>query len=151
MTIKFYKIKDDRRQLRKTLTNETLVRTVTGQLKTDCSVMDPIIEVTFDALLVTCNYMYIQEFGRYYHVTNIETGAQRIFVHAHVDVLQTYADEIEDLTCVIERQQDPGKCDLYLTDKAFKSENRHIVSVRKFSGSFSKANSSYVLTTGGTS
>jgi len=151
MEIKFYKISDDRRKVFKTLNASTLVKTATGDIKSDCSIMDPIIEMSFDIALLQCNYMYIEDFGRYYHITNIETGAQRLFIHAHVDVLQTYSREIVELTCVIERQQDPTKCDLYLTDKAFKSENRHIISIRKFSGSFHKDRASYVLTTGGKS
>lgn len=151
MTIKLYKIKDDRRQLEKTLNAETLQRTMNGKLKSDCSIMDPIIEITYDTVIAGCNYMYIDDFERYYHINNIEVGAQRAIIHAHVDVLQTYALQIKQLECVIERQKDPGKCDLYLTDKAFKAENRHIVSIRKFSGSFNKSNASYVLTTGGAS
>lgn len=116
MEIKFYRIADDRRKVQKTLNDSTLVKTATGDIKSDCSVMDPIIEMSIDVALLQCNYMYIEDFGRYYHITNIETGAQRLFVHAHVDVLQTYAQQILQLDCIIARQESENKSNLYLND-----------------------------------
>ena len=132
MEIKFYRIADDRRKVRKTLNASTLVKTATGDIKSDCSVMDPIIEMSFDIALLHCNYMYIEDFGRYYHITNIETGAQRLFIHAHVDVLQTYADEIEDLQCIVARQESKDHANLYLNDKIFRALNYKIINTVRF-------------------
>ena len=138
MTIKLYKIKDDRRQLTKTLNAETLRRTMNGQLKSDCSIMDPIIEITYDPIIAGCNYMYIDEFERYYHINNIEVGAQRAFIHAHVDVLQTYAESIKRLSCVIARQQDPEyHSNRYLNDPTFRALQPKRVLTFNFPTSFS--------------
>lgn len=132
MIIKLYTIKDDRRQLEKTLNAETLQRTMIGQLKSDCSVMDPIIEITYDPVIVGCNYMYIDEFGRYYHITNMDVGAQRAFIHAHVDVLQTYAMQIRQLDCIVERQESRDHSNLYLNDGMFRALNYKIISTVAF-------------------
>lgn len=132
MTIKLYKIKDDRRQLEKTLNAETLQRTMNGHLKSDCSIMDPIIEITYDPVLAGCNYMYIDDFERYYHINNIEVGAQRAFIHAHVDVLQTYAQQIRQLDCIIARQESKDHANLYLNDKIFRALNYKIINTVRF-------------------
>lgn len=132
MTIKLYKIKDDRRRLEKTLNAETLQRTMTGHLKSDCSILDPIIEITYDPVIVGCNYMYIEEFERYYHITNIEVGSQRAFIHAHVDVLQTYALQIRQLDCIVERQESRDHSNLYLNDGMFRALNYKIISTVEF-------------------
>lgn len=151
MTITFYKITDDKRQVSKTLNSTTKIKDSTGTMKTNCNIMDPVIEMSYDATLLQCNYLYIPEFSRYYFITRIEVGAQRMYLTAHVDVLQTYSTQIRALTCVIERQEDDDKAELYLTDKAFRAENRHVVSTRRWDAHFSKDNCSYVLTTGGRS
>lgn len=150
MTIKFYRISDDRRQLNKTLNASTLVKTATGDIKSDCSIMDPIIEMSYDIALMQCNYMYIEDFGRYYHINNIETGAQRLFVHAHVDVLQTYSEQIRDLYCVVARQEDKNKSNLYLNDEIWKNLQIRQAVPLAFPKSFDK-DGSFVFVTGGQS
>lgn len=150
MTIKFYRISDDRRQLTKTLNASTLVKTATGDIKSDCSIMDPIIEMSYDIALMQCNYMYIEDFGRYYHIINIETGAQRLFIHAHVDVLQTYAEQIRDLYCVVARQEAENKSNLYLNDEIWKNLQIRQAVPLAFPKSFDK-DGSFVFVTGGQS
>ena len=150
MEIKFYRISDDRRQLNKTLNASTLVKTATGDIKSDCSIMDPIIEMSYDIALMHCNYMYIEDFGRYYHINNIETGAQRLYIHAHVDVLQTYAEQIRDLYCVVARQEDENKSNLYLNDEIWKNLQIRQAVPLAFPKSFDK-DGSFVFVTGGQS
>lgn len=150
MTIKLYKIKDDRRQLEKTLNADTLQRTMTGHLKSDCSIMDPIIEITYDPVIAGCNYMYIDDFERYYHINNIEVGAQRTFIHAHVDVLQTYAQQIRDLYCIVARQEAENKSNLYLNDEIWKNLQIRQAVPLAFPKSFDK-DGSFVFVTGGQS
>ena len=151
MTITFYRITDDKKQVSKTLNSTTKIKDSTGVIKTDCSVMEPRLEMEYDIALITANYMYIPDFGRYYFIDRIDTGAQRLFIQGHIDVLQTYSAQIRNLTCVIERQEDRDLAELYLTDKAFRAENRHTIATRRWDAKFSKANCSYVLTTGGRS
>ena len=52
------------------------------------------------------NYAYIREWGRYYFVNDIvEMPAEQIQVSLHVDVLNTYKDNIRSITTLIERQE----------------------------------------------
>ena len=152
MNIVFYKIKDDKRTLNKTINSTTKVKELTGNIKTDCDIMNPELETSYHTEIMTANYMYIAAFSRYYFIDKITVSAQRLYIQAHVDVLTTYKTDIVKLRCVIERQQDKNKCSMYVPDKAFKAESRKIVSIRQLSNKFYKAsNSSYILTTGGPS
>ena len=153
MTITFYKIPDDRRQVSKSLNSSTKIKDATGDIKTDCSVMDPIIEMSYDIALLQCNYMYIPEFSRYYFVNKIEVSTQRMFLTAHVDVLQTYAESIRELDCIVARQESDGNANFYLNDKMFRAHNFKIVKTIDFpSTPFMSGNNnvdSLVLTVGG--
>lgn len=155
MEIKLYNIKDDKRAVHKntvdTGAGTNLVATLTGSIKDDCSITDPIIEVSYNASLMTANYMYIAAFNRYYFIENITVSTQRLIISAHVDVLNSYRVDILKLTCIIERQQHEANADQYLNDYAYRSEARFNIRTVPFPHGFSKASASYVLTTGGTS
>lgn len=154
MTITLYKIKDDRRKVDKTLNNTTKVTELTAHIKSDCDILHPVLEVAYNASIMSANYIYIADWGRYYFISNIVTGAQRIFIHADIDVLQTYSAGIKDLTCVIERQEDINKSNIYLPDYMFRAKSIKTVSTPYiFPNSphtFTK-NQSIILTTGGRS
>ena len=155
MTIKFYDVTDDRRRVKKTLidsgTGANLKASLTGNIKDDCSITDPIIEVSYSSDILTANYMYIPAFNRYYFINNITASTQRLIISAHVDVLMSYLNDIKKLRCVIERQADPGKCNQYQSDVAYRTEARFNVRIKSFPRGFDKSASSYVLTTGGKS
>lgn len=150
MTITFYKITDDKRQVTKTLNNTTKIKESTGLIKTDCSIMEPRIEMEYDAQLITANYMYIPDFHRYYFINKIDTGAQRLFIEGHIDVLQTYASQIRNLYCVVARQEDKNKSNLYLNDEIWKNLQIRQAVPLAFPKSFDK-DGSFVFVTGGNS
>ena len=149
MTIYLYQITDDRKVVSKTL-SETPLATLTATIKSDCDILDPTLEVAYSANIASANYMYIPDWGRYYYLTRKTVGAQRAFIGGPVDVLKSYDSGIRGLKCIIQRQEDVDRCDMYVEDKAFKCESRRIVSRREFPGGFDKDNSSFILTTGGT-
>ena len=151
MQIKFYKIKDDKRALVKTLNSSTLQATLTGNIKRDTSIIDPVFEVSYSADVFTSNYIHVPAFGRYYFINNITASQQRLYISCHVDVLMSYHDQIDALECVIERQEHTGRCDEYINDRAYMSEARFNIRTIPFPHKFNKASSSFVLTTGGES
>ena len=156
MTVKFYSISDDRKVVDKSLidsgVNANLLKTCSSvHYKDDVDILNPILEIAYDALLTSANYVYVQDWGRYYYINDITTGMNRLFFKCHVDVLKTYSSDIKQLQCIVERQESKSKGKLYMADKAFKSEVKKIISTRKLSGSFDKLHSSFILTTGGRS
>lgn len=138
MTINFYKIYDDKKVVSKKTDSTTLVKTVTGSFKEDCDVMSPVIEVTYDADLMTANYIYISELQRYYYISPPVLSAQRLIFTGEVDVLKTYDTDIKKLPCVIARQQDPEyHSNRYLNDPTFRALQPKRVLTFNFPNSFS--------------
>lgn len=118
MTITFYKNTSENNALYKSLTEIT---TVTGVLKEQSSMIDPIIIFeNIDSYIGQINYVYIAEFNRYYFITNIESVHNNLWrVSMHVDVLYTYRDKIKSNSAIIERNE--IEYDLKLNDGIFKT------------------------------
>lgn len=108
--------------------NLETVSTVTGTLKENTSIIDPVIKIQCDLSSVAkCNYMYIPEFGRYYFITDMKSITDTIVeFSAHVDVLTTYKQGIRVNSGITKRQQ--NNWNLYLNDGSFKIyQNPHVV------------------------
>lgn len=96
-----YTITDDKRVLDKTL---TLMHSVNAALITPTSVLTPQLRVAWSSSLPTANYLYIQDFDRYYYITDItaDTGGAAI-ISCKVDVLMSYNAAIKSLPAVVVR------------------------------------------------
>ena len=110
--------------------------TVSGKLKTETSIIDPVIMIECDLSAVTgCNYMTIQTFGRSYFVNNIRsirTGL--VEFSCHVDVLSSFADEIRGNIAIVRKQE--NKWNLYLNDGSFKIYQNPNVLTKAFPSGF---------------
>lgn len=107
---------------------------VEGVLRKASSIIKPVIE--FEGELPTnCNYMTIPAFARSYFVDNIiSTGYNRYEIHAHVDVLSTYKNEIRACTGIIARQE--FDWNLYVDDGVFKVYQNRMIYLKKFPSGF---------------
>ena len=77
----------------------------TGSLKEQTSIINPTIIVNSPSV-PSGNYARIDAFGRYYFITDISSVRNNIWeIKMHVDVMQTYADQIKNTTQMIERQE----------------------------------------------
>lgn len=123
-----------RNQLDKSLSN---VLAVNGNLKEDSSVVDPIILVQAPlSAIVNANYMTIPAFGRSYFITDmISVRNSLVEIHAHCDVLTTYASAIRGNEAIIYRQENDWN--LYLDDGSFQVYNNPNVLTRPFPSGFS--------------
>ena len=133
MTIEFYVNQSEKNRLDKTLVSAF---DLNGELKEDCSIIDPVIKVVADvSSMASVNYMYIASFGRYYFINNVISINNEICeVHAHVDVLSTYKDEIRAQRAVVSRQE--KKWNLYLNDGVFKTYQNPYIITKAFSSGF---------------
>ena len=133
-TIDLMRNNSPKEQVNKNLSN---ISTVTGTLKNQTSIIDPVINIQGDVgSFVRCNYMRISEFGRYYFVTNIRSLTNDVFeISGHVDVLMTYRDAIISNSAIIRRQE--SDWNLYLNDGSFKIYQNPIVLTRLFPSGFS--------------
>mgnify|MGYP003508445442 FL=1 len=133
MTIEFYVNQSEKNRLDKTLVSAF---NLNGELKEDCSIIDPVIKIVGDvSSMASVNYMYIPSFSRYYFINNVISINNDICeVHAHVDVLSTYKDEIRAQRAVVSRQE--KKWNLYLNDGVFKTYQNPYIITKAFSSGF---------------
>lgn len=92
MKISFYSVSDDRKKIRKSLSNK-IGETESLRIKENTSIMNPIIDVTAETVgnWATVNYAYIPDFGRYYFVDSVELRNDGVVsVSMTVDVLKSY-------------------------------------------------------------
>lgn len=133
---------NNQEELNKISKNPSSVMTLSGNLREDTSIIDPVILIEYNGTLTNVNYAYIPEFHRYYFITQIEsvrTGLWR--VHMHCDVLKTYAQGILGCQCVVARNE--NKFNLLLNDSYFKVYSNPRVQVLNFPNKFS--GETYVL------
>ena len=99
--VNLYTITDDNRVVDKTLTP---LYSVTAALITPSSVMTPQLRIAWSSSLVRANYIYIQDFDRYYYITDItaDTGGAAI-ITCRVDVLMTHANAIKLCPAIVTR------------------------------------------------
>lgn len=118
-----------------------------GVLRKGSSIIDPVVIVQCDNNAdwrKATNYAHIEEFGRWYYVTDIvavygvlnrETQYpephQLWEFHMHVDVLKTYANVIREQTAIVARQEE--KYNLMLDDGVFMSYQNPMIQTRTFS------------------
>lgn len=77
-----------------------------GSLRGPCNIADPIITLTTsDNLAIKCNYAYIEEFGRYYHVKIRVDGSDRYTLNMMRDPLYTFRNSIRSAQAIINRQE----------------------------------------------
>lgn len=140
MTIKTYKYSSPNNYINKELTGET---TYTGTLRDESSVLDPAFEIETSSNLANVNYCWIEEFNRYYYITNVVSVTDKLWrIYCHVDVLMTYKPIILEHEATIARQQ--GLYNLYINDgSTFKVTQKRKVQQKEFPSGFTT--DSYVL------
>ena len=133
---------NNQEELNKISKNPSAVMTLSGELREESSIIDPVIVIEYDGTLTNVNYMYIPEFHRYYFITKIDSVRTKLWrVCGHCDVLKTYAQGILGCDCVVARNQ--NRFNLYLNDAYFKVYSNPRVQVLNFPQKFS--GESYVL------
>lgn len=136
--------KSEKNKVTKTLTE---IMTVSGVLKSETSIIDPVIMISCELSDVTkCNYMTIGSFGRSYFVNNIRSiRSGLVEFSCHVDVLSSFADSIRENTAIIRKQE--SKWNLYLNDGSFKVYQNPMVLTKAFPSGFT--NQKFVLAVAG--
>lgn len=114
----------------------TTISTLSGNLKDESSLIDPIIQFSGDITrYINANYMTIAAFGRSYFITDIRVIRRNIFeISGHCDVLTTYKDQIRANKAIIKRQE--GKYNLYLNDGSLKAYQNPIIVTKAFPSGF---------------
>ena len=111
ITVNIGSTADDPRTLDKT------VSWIGGDTPTDfsciptdtCDILSPTLILAYNNAILTANYVYISDFGRFYFISDpaIVTGG-RIIIKLSVDVLMTYSVGIKNCPCCITRNENIG-------------------------------------------
>ena len=89
--------------------------------------------------------MYIEEFGRYYFINDIvNVNANMWEIHAQVDVLQTFKNDIKTSYGVIDKYEQQADSNVYFDDGSFIMDARKDVQLIPFANGFNE-NGSYIL------
>ena len=114
-------------------------------IKENSSIINPvfIIKNVINQKIIKSNYLFSDDFNRYYYINNIVAINGGMFeLHCSVDVLYTYKNEIKRLTTLIDRQE--NVFNNYIVDNELPLRCERKLDVKKI-GTISP-NISYVLT-----
>lgn len=132
--IKLQKNMSEKNRVVKDITDVT---TLTGTLRAETSIIDPVILISASLSSVKdCNYMTIADFGRSYFITNIRSVRDGVIeISAHVDVLSTYATDLLANKAIISRSENDWN--LYLNDGSLKAYQDSRIFTKYFPNGFS--------------
>lgn len=118
----------------------TEIETMSCVFKEPCSVLTPVIQIrptqtsTDTKLLTECNYVYIQEFGRYYYVTEPATLVNNLIeLQLSVDALYSWKTSLLEQDVIVARNEE--QYSLYLDDSALKVYNNPNICIYHFKDS----------------
>ena len=116
MQIVIYSNNSDNRQVHK---NITVIKTISVECFEESSILNPVFICAYDVSIFKANYLYVAYYGRYYYINDITIiDGHRMQISAHVDVLMTYAAQIQTLSVIIDKQ-DSLYPDKYYNDESF--------------------------------
>ena len=146
MTLTIYENTSDERKLDK---NITQIATYEGYMRDESSITNPtvFIEGVFNINNnINANYMFLPDYRRYYYITDIiQKRANLVEIHARVDVLMSFKNEISNCSGIIRRSQNVYNA--YLDDGSFKIyQNKKLITL-PFPSGFS--NETFILTMAG--
>lgn len=117
ISVKFYKVTDDAKTVRKTLGTAKEYNCV---LKDKTELLDPVLTIQTTDDLSVYNYVYIAAFGRYYFITKPATVINGLWsFECHVDVLKSWYDEFKNLSGTLVRSETVFNG--YLNDPEYKA------------------------------
>ena len=133
MTIKLQVNNSEKNKVTKNITD---IATVTGTLREETSIIDPVIKIQCSLSdYKNCNYLTIPDFGRSYFVTNIRSiNKSLVEFTCHVDVISTYAEQIKNNYAIVNRQE--NNWNLYLNDGSFRVYQNPNVLTKEFPSGF---------------
>lgn len=119
---------------------------VNGTLRNESSAIDPVIRIEkTNPVSNLYNYMYIDEFKRWYFINDIISIRNKIWeIHAHVDVLYTWGADIANMECVIDKSEQFDNANLYYDDGSFILDSRNNIELKEFQNGFNE-NGTYIL------
>lgn len=145
MKINLYYNSSEKNKIGKSL---TIKLSLNGTLKEECSITKPIILIESESLF-DVNYAYIEEFNRYYFISDITSVKNNLWrVSLNCDVLESFKDKILNLNCIIDKQSSIGKSNSLFDDGSYITEIDTFNEIAKFQSGFNESGEFILLTAG---
>lgn len=94
---------DDKRKIAKDF---AATITTTASVYGDISILTPRLLVEYNSGIFSCNYCYIQEYNRYYFISNVSlSSGDRMIVSCVIDPLMSFSSSILSLNVTVTRQE----------------------------------------------
>lgn len=142
MKVELYQTLSEKNRLTKILTNKL---DLTGHLKDDCNMTDPVITFNLDNNILVYNYAYIPAFQRYYFINDVDIINKTMQLSLHIDVLMTYKNDILNSTGLVIRS---AVGDSYIPDRLVLQTKKITRQCQQIGNSFNKKDG-FVLQLGG--
>ena len=146
MVITLYRNNSERNCVNKVLSN---ARILNGSLRDETSIKTPVIKVAGDENTVFYNYAFIDEFNRYYFITDIKSIRNGIWEISFLcDVLMSFKNDILNSYAVIEHTTEHDTSN-YLSSDIWTTLVKDKTDIINFSGSSLLDSGEYILITAG--
>ena len=120
-------------------------------LKEKTDILEPLFLIespASSALLKSTNYAYVEEFGRYYYITDVTSISSNIWaLSMKVDVLMSYKSEIKRQFAIVSRQE--KVYNMMLDDGWFAALQNPIIQTKYLSVTAPFSSNEYILTIAG--
>lgn len=132
MLAKFYNNKSDERYVNKNI--ELKHDNIDIKLKNDTELVRPVLVLQSGLLNPSVNYVWIENFGRYYFIRDTKLTQGMVEISCECDVLSSFKKALFNQNVIVKRNQ--YLYNMYLEDSQYKVQNRTSVRTVVFPSGF---------------
>lgn len=145
MNIILYVNNSEKNKIGKTLTNDF---SLSGTLRDVTNIINPVILIEISEI-GNYNYCYINNFNRYYFITDITVIRTGLFaISLMVDVLESFKSDIKNLSVILLNTQNVGSSN-YLPSQVFRNNVKSITDILNFPNGLNDSGEFILITAGG--
>ena len=145
MNIILYVNNSEKNKIGKTLTNDF---SLSGTLRDATNIINPVILIEISEI-GDYNYCYINNFNRYYFITDITVIRTGLFaISLMVDVLESFKSDIKNLSVILLNTQNVGSS-TYLPSPVFHNNVKSKTDILNFPNGLNDSGEFILITAGG--
>lgn len=145
MNITLYVNKSEKNKIGKNLTNDF---PISGTLRDATNIINPVILIELNDI-GNYNYCYIDDFKRYYFITDIAVIRTGLFaISLMVDVLESFKSDIKNLSVILLNTQNVGSSN-YLPSQVFRNNVKSKTDIINFPNGLNDSGEFILITAGG--
>lgn len=116
---------------------------------TAMAIESPVLILSGESINVldNVNYVYIEEFARFYNAVPIALSDGNYQLNCEVDVLMSHKSKLLELEVIVDKNQ--YESNMYLDDGSFITESRENIQIINYSGGFNDYGTHILIAAGG--